>query len=242
MTQNIYDQPDFFSGYSQLGRSVGGLDAAPEWPALRAMLPDMAGLSVLDLGCGFGWFSRWARQAGAARVLGLDVSDRMLERARETTPGSGIEYQLADAESLMLPEAAFDLIYSSLVLHYVVAIEGLLAVLHRALRPGGRLVFSMEHPIYTGPSSPAWVTDATGHRTWPLDRYSVEGPRVTDWLVKGVVKQHRTIGTMVTLLLRQGFALTHMEEWSPRDEQVAARPELGIERERPMFLLVGARR
>ena len=66
MTQNIYDNDEFFAGYGQLPRSVEGLDGAPEWPALRAMLPDLHGLKVLDLGCGFGWFCRWAREQGAA--------------------------------------------------------------------------------------------------------------------------------------------------------------------------------
>lgn len=71
MTQNIYDDATFFAGYSKLPRSVEGLDGAGEWPALKAMLPAMSGLRVVDLGCGFGWFCRWAREAGAAQVLGL---------------------------------------------------------------------------------------------------------------------------------------------------------------------------
>jgi 2-polyprenyl-3-methyl-5-hydroxy-6-metoxy-1,4-benzoquinol methylase len=66
MTQNIYDNPSFFQGYGQ--RSIHGLDDAPEWPSLRAMLPDMRGRHVLDLGCGYGWFCRWAREHGAAHV------------------------------------------------------------------------------------------------------------------------------------------------------------------------------
>ena len=66
MTQNIYDNEEFFAGYSRLPRSVEGLDGAPEWPALRAMLPELRGRRVLDLGCGFGWFCRWAREQGAA--------------------------------------------------------------------------------------------------------------------------------------------------------------------------------
>src|SRR5262249_42418522 len=74
VTQNIYDDAGFFAGYSRLRRSVDGLDGAPEWPTLRAMLPDVAGKRVVDLGCGFGWFCRFAREAGAAQVLGLDVS------------------------------------------------------------------------------------------------------------------------------------------------------------------------
>lgn len=69
MAQNIYDNPDFFAGYIQLPRQVQGLDGAPEWPATRAMLPDLSGRRVIDLGCGFGWASRWMREQGAASVL-----------------------------------------------------------------------------------------------------------------------------------------------------------------------------
>src|SRR3546814_13707297 len=50
MAQNIYDRPDFFAGYCRLERSRRGLDGAPEWPAVRALLPDLAGRRVLDLG------------------------------------------------------------------------------------------------------------------------------------------------------------------------------------------------
>ena len=82
MSQNIYDDPEFFAGYSRLGRSVEGLNGAAEWPALRAMLPPIRGLRVCDLGCGFGWFCVWAREQGAASVLGLDVSENMLALAR----------------------------------------------------------------------------------------------------------------------------------------------------------------
>ncbi|HXA96495.1 MAG TPA: class I SAM-dependent methyltransferase, partial [Candidatus Dormibacteraeota bacterium] len=85
MTQNIYDDAKFFEGYSRLPRSVEGLAGAPEWPALRALLPALRGLTVLDLGCGFGWFCRWAREQGTTRVVGVDVSERMLARARATT-------------------------------------------------------------------------------------------------------------------------------------------------------------
>jgi len=49
MTQNIYHNPDFFQGYSQMARSINGLAAGPEWPALQAMLPRMQGLKVVDL-------------------------------------------------------------------------------------------------------------------------------------------------------------------------------------------------
>ena len=78
MAQNIYDDPEFFERYSRLDRSVEGLAGAPEWPALRALLPDLRGLRVVDLGCGFGWFCRWAREQGAARVI-LQTGDKQPE-------------------------------------------------------------------------------------------------------------------------------------------------------------------
>ena len=81
MAQNIYDQPDFFEGYSGLARSVKGLDGAPEWPASLSCamaLPALDGRRIVDLGCGFGWFARWARAHGRRSVLGLDLSENML--------------------------------------------------------------------------------------------------------------------------------------------------------------------
>jgi SAM-dependent methyltransferase len=242
MTQNIYDNPEFFAGYSRLNRSIEGLDGAAEWPALRAMLPDMRGLSVIDLGCGFGWFCRWAREQGAAHVLGLDVSENMLARAQAATPDNAIVYAKADLERLDAPLAKFDLAYSSLALHYIGNLGGLLATLHDALVPGGRLVFSVEHPIFTAPARPGWIEDSEGRRTWPVDGYLVEGPRTTNWLAKGVTKWHRPVGRYLTLLLRHGFTISHVEEWGPDDSQIAARPEWADERHRPPFLLIAARR
>ncbi len=242
MIQNIYDDPAFFQAYSQLGRSVEGLAGAAEWPALQAMLPDVHGLTVVDLGCGFGWFCRWARAQGAAHVLGLDVSENMVARAQSAPADPAITYERADLEAVTLPDSLFDLAYSSLALHYIQDLAGLFATVHRALVPSGQLIFSIEHPIYMAPTNPAWAIDARGHKTWPLDRYSMEGPRTTNWLAEGVVKQHRTMATTLNLLIRCGFTISYIEEWSPTDEQIAAKPELAEERERPMFLLVAARR
>jgi len=197
---------------------------------------------VLDLGCGFGWFCRWARQAGASHVQGIDVSEKMLARARTETPDPAITYTRADLEQLELPAESLDLVYSSLAFHYIERLDELLAQVHRALVPGGCLVFSAEHPVYTALATPNWVVDAAGRKTWPITGYLEEGPRRTDWLAKGVIKQHRTLATYLNMLLRLGFTLSHVEEWGPTDEQIAARPSLADERQRPPFLLVAARR
>ena len=240
MTQNVYDQPAFFDAYSRMRRSVEGLDGAAEWPAMRALLPQMAGLSVIDLGCGYGWFCRWAREHGAARVLGLDVSERMLDRARQATSDPAIAYERADLETFVPREGGYDLAYSSLAFHYVADARRLYQQIRRGLAAGGHLVFSTEHPIYMAPSRPGWITQ-NGVRTWPVDGYLVEGPRTTDWLGARVVKHHRTIGTTVGLLIEAGFTIEHVEEFRPTPEQIAARPEFADEVQRPMFLIIRAR-
>jgi len=242
MSQNIYDDPVFFERYSRMPRSVAGLAGAPEWPAMRALLPEMRGLRVVDLGCGYGWFCRWAGEQGAARVLGIDVSEKMLARARTDTTDWAIDYVRADMEVLELPAASFDLAYSSLALHYVEDLERLMATLHRALAAGGYFLFSVEHPIFTAPSRPGWSVDADGRKTWPVDSYLAEGPRRTNWLTEGVIKQHRIVASYINLLLRQGFILSRLVEWGPTADQIAAQPALADERQRPPFLIVAARK
>ncbi|MGY9037134.1 MAG: class I SAM-dependent methyltransferase [Rhodobacterales bacterium] len=242
MAQNIYDNPDFFAGYSQLPRQVDGLEGAPEWQAIRALLPELAGKRVADLGCGFGWASRWFRDQGAASVLGFDLSQNMIERARADTKDAGIEYRIADLETLELPQAAFDLVYSALTFHYVRDFERLIRMIHSSLAIGGELVFTIEHPIFMAASHPKWTLDEDGRKTWPVNGYSIEGERRTDWLAKGVLKQHRTLATTINTLLGEGFELRRMAEFAPTNDQIAETPELAEELERPMMLLVSARK
>ncbi|MBN9065667.1 MAG: class I SAM-dependent methyltransferase [Rhizobiales bacterium] len=240
MVQNIYDEPVFFEGYGRLNRSVHGLAGAPEWPALRSMLPDMRGLRVVDLGCGYGWFCRWARENGAGEVLGLDISEKMLDRARAENGDPAIAYRRADLAELSLPKEAYELVYSSLAFHYIEDAERLYRTIHGTLVPGGRLVFSTEHPIYMASVHPSWVTKGGGSRAWPVDHYSVEGRRTTHWLGADVVKYHRTMATTVNLLIRAGFRILHIEEFSPTAAQIAADATLAEETDRPMFLLIAA--
>lgn len=242
MAQNIYDNPEFFAGYSQLPRQVKGLDGAPEWPAIRAMLPALTGKRVADLGCGFGWASRWMRTQGAASVLGLDLSENMIARAKADTSDPAIDYRIADLETLELPEAAFDLVYSALTFHYVEDFGRLTRMIHNALVPGGDLVFTIEHPIFMAAAHPHWIAAEDGRKTWPVNGYSMEGERRTDWFARGVLKYHRTLGTTLNTLIDSGFTLRRIEEFAPTHEQIEQWPDLAEELERPMMLLVSAQK
>ncbi|QHB32975.1 class I SAM-dependent methyltransferase [Yersinia canariae] len=242
MAQNIYDNQDFFSGYAKLSRSVDGLDGAPEWSAICKILPPLAGRKVVDLGCGYGWFCQYARLQGAAEVLGIDVSERMLNRAKEMTADEGITYRQEDLENTKLPQQMYHLAYSSLALHYIKALPELLTTIYNALLPGGNFIFSAEHPIYTAPKQPGWLIADDGQKSWPVNSYQAEGERVTNWLAEGVIKQHRTLGTYINLLIEHGFIIRYLEEWGPAAQQITDCPALDEEKERPMIFLLSAQK
>lgn len=81
--ENIYDNKTFFDAYARMFRSRDGLAGAGEWHQFRNLFPDMSGMKVLDLGCGYGWHCKYAAEQGAASVLGIDLSEKMIARARE---------------------------------------------------------------------------------------------------------------------------------------------------------------
>ncbi|MGE4800060.1 class I SAM-dependent methyltransferase [Yersinia hibernica] len=242
MAQNIYDNQVFFSGYAKLSRSVDGLDGAPEWPAICKILPPLSGRKVVDLGCGYGWFCRYAHQQGATEILGLDVSERMLNRAKEMATDESIIYRREDLENAKLPQQMYHLAYSSLTLHYIKALPELLTTIYNTLLPGGDFIFSAEHPIYTAPQQPGWLVADDGQKSWPVNSYQAEGERITNWLAEGVIKQHRTLGTYINLLIEHGFVITHLDEWGPTAQQITDCPALEEEKERPMIFLISAQK
>jgi ubiquinone/menaquinone biosynthesis C-methylase UbiE len=242
MSQNIYDNQTFFDGYAQLSRSVEGLDGAPEWPTIRSILPDLQNKKVLDLGCGYGWFCRSAREQGAAQVLGLDLSEKMLAKAKEMTEDTAIAYRQQDLETLQLPAASYDLVYSSLALHYIEDLDKLFATVYQTLISGGQFIFTAEHPIYTAPKQQGWLVDDDGQKSWPVNSYQQEGKRISNWLAEGVIKQHRMLGTYINLLVQQGFTIRYLNEWGPSAQQIAANPALDEEKERPMIFILAAQK
>src|SRR5450631_2172704 len=168
--QNIYDDAGFFVGYSGLERFGAGWERAMEHADLLALLPSADGRRVLDLGCGAGQLAHYLAATGAAEVLGVDVSERMLALARAEWAHPNVSYQRAAIEAVAFPAARFELVVSSLAFHYVDDYAGLVNRIAGWLVPGGVLVFSTEHPIFTARlPGEGWVLDAQGGRTlWGL--------------------------------------------------------------------------
>jgi 2-polyprenyl-3-methyl-5-hydroxy-6-metoxy-1,4-benzoquinol methylase len=176
--QNIYDDPEFFKGYSTLERFGAGWQRAMEHADLLALLPDVTGRRVLDLGCGAGQLAHHLATAGAADVTGIDVSQQMLALAQAQWAHPRVTYERMLVESAVFAPASFDLVVSSLVLHYVDDYAGLVSRVAGWLSSGGIFVYSIEHPIFTARlPGDGWVLDEAGRRVrWALDRYADEGP------------------------------------------------------------------
>jgi SAM-dependent methyltransferase len=242
MKQNVYDNDQFFEKYSQMRRSVMGLEAAGEWKTLEMMLPDFQDKRVLDLGCGYGWHCQYAVEHGAKSVTGVDISEKMLAVAREKT-AERIQYICTPIEDAQFPDQSFDVVISSLAFHYLKSFDDLAEKVSTWLSDGGEFVFSVEHPIFTASGAQDWVRDADGKILhFPVDSYFYEGQRETKFLGEKVVKYHRTITTYVNALLQSGFAITGIVEPQPPQTMLETIEGMKDELRRPMMLIFSARK
>lgn len=238
---NEYDDPHFFHEYAQMARSVGGLEAAGEWHQLQPLFPKLAGKRVLDLGCGYGWHCKYAAEHGAAEVLGIDVSERMLDEARRRNAGPRIEYQLCGIKDYDYPESTWDLVVSNLALHYVEDLGHVFENVYRTLVSGGAVLFNIEHPTFTAGMNQSWIYNEDGTpRYWTVDDYFRPGVRHTNFLGCDVVKQHHTLTQILGGLLATGFTLQAIEEAEPSASMMDL-PGMSDELRRPMMLLVKVR-
>jgi len=240
--QNIYDDPQFFAGYSQLRRHESGLNAAIDQPAMRSVLPPLAEKRVLDLGCGFGKMCRYAIEQGAASVVGVDISTKMLAKAREDTADPRISYLQSALEDLSFAPAGFDVVVSSLALHYVERFDSICANVKAWLAAGGAFVFSVEHPMVTAYPMGRYLDEKGEKQHWPIDNYKLEGIRHTQWITDDVIKYHRSVETYVNTLIDNGFTITRLLEPEASADAIRERPELHEESRRPTFMVIAARR
>ena len=243
MKENKYDDPSFFEAYGKMIRSQKGLEGAGEWHTLQQLLPDFKNKRVLDLGCGYGWHCRYAAEYDAALVLGIDLSTKMLEKARSLTRDERIQYQHMAIEDFECSSESFDVVLSSLAIHYISDFDALCRKVHEILSLGGVFVFSVEHPVFTAYGSQDWIYDTTGNKLhWPVDNYFQEGKRRTAFLGQEVIKYHRTFDTYINRLLSNGFSITGFAEPVPDEQLLAQFPEWKEEYRRPMMLIISCRK
>ena len=180
------------------------------------LLGGVAGRRVLEIGCGSAPCARWLRLAGAD-VVALDLSAGMLARAAELNGGTGIAVPLvqADAGALPLASGSVDVACSAFGgLPFVADVEGALTEVARVLRPGGRFVASVNHPMrWPFPDSP----DPEDLQV--VSSYFDRRPYVEtdDRGATVYVEHHRTVGDWVRAVVGAGLVLEDLvePEWTP---------------------------
>lgn len=243
--QNIFDNETFFNGYKALRDSDCNANDLIEQPAMRKLLPDLNGKSVLDLGCGYGHNCIDFVNRGADKVIGIDISEKMLSVAKEESEHSKIEYRNMSMTDISKLGETFDFIYSSLAFHYVKDFDAFAKDMYSVLSEGGQLLFSQEHPIITS------TVDGAGHFnknengekvSYTFSNYNQPGERKIHWYVDGVVKYHRTFSNIINALAKAGFVIEEVSEPVPEEWVIKKVPAWVKEYIKPNFLVIKARK
>ena len=197
-------------------------------PALLQEVGSVAGLKVLDLGCGNGYLARKLAKQGA-NVTGVDSSARLIERARarESQSRLGITYHTTDAAHLgMLEDDSFDIVVSNMALMDIARADLAIGESSRVLRPQGRFVASLSHPCFDTGLSSAWLIE----RVWStstvwrkVGRYREPREEWVPWTIAPgqvveTINYHRPLSWYFRILRDAGFAVTAFEEPTPTQE------------------------
>lgn len=242
MKQNIYDNEIFFSGYSKIRENENNANNVFEKPALFSLLPTLNNKTVLDLGCGYGEHCVQFVEEGAKRVVGIDISQKMLAIAKAQNAHQNIMYLNMPMEDIGELQERFNIVVSSLAFHYVEDFQTLIKNIHRLLNDDGVLVFSQEHPINTCFSvGSRWTKDENGEKLFAnISNYSVDGKRESTWFIERVKKYHRTFSTIINTLIDSGFQIDKLIEPVPTPEILKENPDYKDLLQKPDFLLIKA--
>jgi len=220
-----------------------GADAEYTEQILPLAATHLAGAAdVLDVGCGEGQVARLARALpGVRRVVGVDPTWNQLTLA--AARAGGVAYARAGAGRLPFASGAFDAVIACLVFEHIVDVDDAVAEVGRVLRPGGRFVFMLNHPLLQTPGS-GWIDDQIldpPEQYWRIGPYLVE-----DLSVEEVEKDvfipfiHRPLSRYVNAMAAAGLFVTHMEEPAPPPGFLARAEEYAEAATIPRLLLLRA--
>jgi len=221
-------------------------------PMFFEFVADVAGLEVLDAGCGEGRNTRLFAQRGA-RMSGVDLSPGLLKAAQEQEAKEplGIRYTLSSYSDLsVLADESFDAVVSTMALMDGPDFKGAAREFYRVLRNTGRLFFSVTHPCFMTRDS-HWINDTDGNDIGRLISNYWDEPFIERWGFGGGVDQKEgaftiryfphTLADYINGLCNAGFRISKVLEPRPTEAMVAAHPKIGPHRRHvPHSLFIGA--
>lgn len=224
-TGDFNDYDGFARDYAQMNET-NPYNALYERPAIFALAGEVSGLRVLDAGCGPGMQAAELVARGAT-VTGLDLSDDLLAIARSRSSATFLRHDLA--EPLPFPDASFDLVMSSLVMHYLEDWVPTLRAFRDVLVPGGRVVFSTHHPFMDMrvSGSDDYFGSYQYDDAWRCGDHVM---RMRFW--------HRPLRAMLAAIEDAGLALARMVEPEPDPAMAESAPgDFSRLSRKPQFLL-----
>jgi SAM-dependent methyltransferase len=237
--EEFYDRDDVLENYLRHRRRANNPNDAIERPIFLQLAGELKDLDIIDLGCGDALFGREALECGARSYVGVEVSERMAALAQRNLAGLAGRIEHASIEDWRAEPATADLVTSRLALNYVEDLASIFRHMHKALRPGGRVVLSVEHPVITS----NFESLASGRRSnWLVDDYFRTGPRPHLWLGHEVLKYHRTLDDYLDLVQNCGLLLERVRESRPSRENFQSEEEFQRRLRIPLFLMIAARR
>jgi len=224
-------------------------------PAFLEMLPSVAGLTGLDLGCGEGTNTRAVAKLGA-KMTGLDIAPTFIRYARETEEQEplGIAYVVGDGETIDFPDASFDFVTAFMSMMDMAGQLEVLKGVHRVLKPGGFLQFSILHPCFVPPTRKN-IRDERGEAVavQVADYFDESDGRIERWVFSAIPEEerakltpfsiprfHRTLTTWVSMIVEAGFVIQAFGEPMASEEVAAAEPVVADTRVAPIFLHIRA--
>ena len=196
-------------------------------------------VDVLDVGTGEGQLARVAAAGGAPRVVGVDPAWAQLAEAARRAGGPG--YVRGEAVALPFAPAAFDAVMACLVFEHIEGMDGAIAEVGRVLRPGGRFLFFLNHPLLQVPGS-GWIDDhILEEQYWRIGPYLVEDVSLEE-VDKDVFLPfvHRPLSRYVNAMAAAGLFVTRMEEPPPPPGFLARAEEYAAAATIPRLLFLRA--
>ncbi len=237
--QNIYDNKEFFEEYQSLRKNAFSANELIEIPQLFELIGDVTNLSILDLGCGTGKHDKKLIEMGAKKVVGIDLSNNMINEAIKSTNSDKIEYKVMPMQNIDELDEKFDLVVSSLAIHYIEDYDSLCKKVYNVLLDGGRFIFSYGHPMDSCTILDNYSNNyvlINNKKYFLISDYNNEGKRVSRWFVDGVETYHRNMSHLVNGLIDVGFKLEHMKESYATDEIIKLKPKYAEQQDHSYYV------
>jgi len=243
-SQNMNDNEPDLDGYKKLRDNPNNTNLLEEKTAIMSLCADLTGKAILDLNCGNGENCVIFSKMGAARVVGIVATDKMLSITNAAKKRDNINYIKFDIDDFYMIKERYDIVFSSLTVHHIKDFRRLLQNVNDLLNENGSFIFSQEHPLTTAPISGAhWTRDEKWNILhYDLTDYRRDGERIVSWIVDGITKYHRCFSEIVNSLIDEGFVIEKMLEPIPTKEVIEKLPYYEKGMHKPNFLIIKARK